>query len=81
MTLKESTRRAFKLVRFFRLFVTTKMYLVDKRERERCPIVSVGIDPTGTFRPQLATFDVYDQIIDDSHDEHNNGCRQVAMVI
>ena len=31
-------------------------------ERERGPIVSVGVDPTGTFWPRLTTFDVHDQI-------------------
>ena len=48
-TSKEKTRRALKIVRFFRHFSTTRTYLDDNRERERGPIVSVGVDPTGTF--------------------------------
>ena len=59
---KEKTRRALKILRFFRHFSTTRTYLADNRERERGPIVSVGVDPTGTFWPRLATFHVYDQI-------------------
>ena len=46
---KEKTRRALKVLRFFRHFSTTRTYLGDNRERERGPIVSVGVDPTGTF--------------------------------
>ena len=41
---------------------TTRTYLANNRERERGPIVSVGVDPTGTSWQRLATFDVYDQI-------------------
>ena len=59
---KEKTRRALKILRFFRHFSTTRTYLDDNRERERGPIVSVGVDPTGTFWSRLATFHVYDQI-------------------
>ena len=50
------------MLRFFRHFSTTRTYLTDNRERERGPIVSVGVDPTGTFLLRLATFNVYDQI-------------------
>ena len=61
---KEKTRRALKILRFFRHFSTTRTYLGDNRERERGPIVSVGVDPTaaGTFWPRLTTFDVHNQI-------------------
>ena len=59
---KEKTRRALKVLRFFRYFSTTRTYLDDNRERERGAIVSVGVDPTGTFWSRLATFHVYDQI-------------------
>ena len=59
---KEKTRRALKILRFFRHFSTTRTYLGDNRERERGPIVSVEVDPTGTFWPRLTTFDVHDQI-------------------
>ena len=59
---KEKTRRALKILRFFRHFSTTRTYHGDYRERERGPIVSVGVHPTGTFWPGLATFDVHDQI-------------------
>ena len=59
---KEKTRRALKILRFFRHFSTTRTYHGDNRERERGPIVSVGVDPTGTFWSRLATFHVYDQI-------------------
>ena len=59
---KETTRRALKILRFFHHFSTTRTYLTDNHERERGPIVSVGVDPTGTFWPRLATFDVFDQI-------------------
>ena len=59
---KEKTRRALKILRFFRHFSTTRTYLGDNRERERGPIVSVGVDPTGTFWPRLTTFDVHAQI-------------------
>ena len=59
---KEKTRRALKMLRFFHHFSTRSTYLPDNRERERDPIVSVGVDPTGTFWSRLATFDVYDQI-------------------
>ena len=50
------------MLRFFRHFSTTRTYLADNRERERGPIVSVGVDPPDTFWPRLPTFDVYDQI-------------------
>ena len=42
---KAMTRRAWKILRFFRHFSTTRTYLDDNRERERGPIVSVGVDP------------------------------------
>ena len=60
--LQEKTKRALKILRFFRHFSTTRTYLGDNRERERGPIVSVGVAPTGTFWSRLATFHVYDQI-------------------
>ena len=59
---KEKTRRALEILRFFRHFSTTRTYLDDSRERERGPIVSVEVDPTGTFWSRLATFHVHDQI-------------------
>ena len=58
----EKTRRALKILQFFRHFSTTRTYLGDNCARERGPIVSVGVDPTGTFWSRLATFHVYDQI-------------------
>ena len=59
---KEKTQRALKILRFFRHFSTTRTYLGDNRECERGPIVSAGVNPTGTFWSRLATFHVYDQI-------------------
>ena len=59
---KEKTRRALKILRFVRHFSATRTYLDDNREHERGPIVSVGVDPTGTFWSRLATFHVSDQI-------------------
>ena len=62
MKSKEKTQCALKILRFFRHFSTTRTYLSDNRERERGPIVSVGVDPTGTFWWRFATFHVNDQI-------------------
>ena len=50
------------MLRFFRHLSTTRTYLDDNRERERGPIVSVGVNPTGTFWPRLAMFEVYNMV-------------------
>ena len=59
---KKETQCALNILPFFRHLSTTRAYLADNRERERGPIVSVGVDPTGTFWSRLATFHVYNQI-------------------